>query len=440
MKKLFGPKRIFVQISFAILIAVAPSSCKRANELSKGQDVKPKPLPVIEVSPLAQGNGQWKIAGSEIITITIIAPGGERARILSRLEGADEDREALKIYDAPFDSSNGRLITQLNLAPDFTGDLWAEVSYPDGTSKHTETIALTTTLKAAGVITPMIAGGGSVGTDESARSDKLTGGRIRRTRLIAGEPDIRITINVPAFLLTLWQNGKEVRKYNVGIGRKDFPIPIGEREASAIIFNPYWIPPDSTWVRSTSGVEPYERIKPGDPRNPLGKVKIQLGEGYLIHEAENEEDIGRAVSHGCVRIMGEDLFDLAEMIVHARNLAITEEALDQAKDSVERVAVPLDSPLLVDVNYDQFVVEGRVLHLYPDVYERGVLELDSLRAELQSAGVDISKLDDQTLQQLLDRVEGGQQFVIGLAAIRRGHWNAGRVMPVTESPASRNSP
>jgi hypothetical protein len=47
-----------------------------------------------------------------------------------------------------------------------------------------------------------------VKTDESARSDKLTGGRIEQAPFVEGDPRIWITINAPAFRLTLWQAGK----------------------------------------------------------------------------------------------------------------------------------------------------------------------------------------------------------------------------------------
>ena len=43
---------------------------------------------------------------------------------------------------------------------------------------------------------------------DSARSDKRTGGRIQKAVLVPGDPDIRISINLPAFQMTLWQNGK----------------------------------------------------------------------------------------------------------------------------------------------------------------------------------------------------------------------------------------
>jgi len=64
------------------------------------------------------------------------------------------------------------------------------------------------------------------------------------------------------------QNGKEIKAYHVGIGRKNFPVPVDEREASALIFKPDWIPPDSAWMQRTKGVTPYERIAASEACNP----------------------------------------------------------------------------------------------------------------------------------------------------------------------------
>jgi hypothetical protein len=165
--------------------------------------------------------------------------------------------------------------------------------------------------------------GGSVGTDESARSDKLTGGRIIRTKLIAGETDVRITVNAPAFQLTLWQNGKEVSAYPIGIGHKDFCLLVGERAAAAIIFNPHWIPPGGAWVPRGNGVS----------RSRLSKIKISLSEGCMIREAAKADDIGRPVSRGCILMLGPDLLDLAEKLAAARNLAGTKSRSAGLSDS-----------------------------------------------------------------------------------------------------------
>src|SRR5215213_2943227 len=227
---------------------------------------------------------------------------------------------------------------------------------------------------------------------ESEREDKVTGGRIERGEFEAGQPDIRLTLNVPSFRLTLWQNDREVKSWNVGVGMKDYPIYIGEREAREVIWNPAWIPPSSDWVRGHKGVRVGEVIKASDPRNPLGKVKIPLGDGYLIHQAKGPGDLGNLVSHGCVRMLRSDLYDLAEKIVAARSLPVTRRQIARAKATKKTLVAALDEPLEFDINYDTLVVEGGVLYIYPDVYDRRTNTVARLREELRTSGVDASSL------------------------------------------------
>ena len=275
-------------------------------------------------------------------------------------------------------------------------------------------------------------------SNESVRSDKFTGGRIERAELIAGEPDIEITVDVPAFRLTLWQNGKEVKTYAVGVGKKDFPISIGEKQATEIIWNPDWIPPDSEWVTGRKGVRAGEVIRASDRRNPLGKVKIPLGYGYLIHQAASPTDLGNLVSHGCIRMLRTDLYDLAEKIVAARGVPVSAKKIANAKVTKNTVVAKLDKPLMVDVNYDTHVIEGGALHIYPDVYGRGTNTVEALRAEFASSGVDASDLADATLARMLARVNAKQKFVVSLDSIAAGRALAdGRVLPLVGSTAAK---
>jgi hypothetical protein len=419
------------------MLAAWLGTCER---LHKRNDSIARQDPKIEISPLQQERGQWKVVPSDKLTLTISAPGAQSVRILDQPEGVEEQIE-LKSLIAPSNPTTGTFSTELSLPMDFAGDVWAEAHYLDGTTKKTEPFAIAVEIasETPGTLSTGAgrSTGGSLGTDESARSDKFTGGHIEKTQLKPGDSNIRITVNVPAFQLTLWQNGKEVKAYDIGIGRKNFPLPIGEREANAIIFNPRWIPPDSAWVRRTAGVEPYERIEPGDARNPLGKIKISLGGGYLIHEAAKPSDIGHLISHGCVRMLTEDLFDLTDKIIAAYGLPISPQQLAHAKESTDRLPMKLDSPLLVDINYDPQVVEGGVLHLYPDVYGRGAFSVESLRAELQGSGVEAARLEEKTLKELIERVSPGEQLLIRVRDIEAGRFSAGQTQPVVKSPGAR---
>jgi lipoprotein-anchoring transpeptidase ErfK/SrfK len=407
-------------IILAIILAIFTVGCEPGPMIdqAKGGQQNAAQEPTLDVSPIEQEKGPWKIAASEKLTLTVTAPGAKSARILYRPVAASDRLAVLKTMGAPTDQQAGKFTHEIKLVQDFAGDVWAEVTYPDGAKKETKTLAVAANMQESATASP----DGSVINDESERSDKFTGGKIEKAEFQAGQPDIRLTLNVPSFKLTFWQNGKEVKSYPVGVGRKDFPIVIGERKTTQVIWNPDWVPPDSEWVEDYKyKVEPGERIEADDPRNPLGKVKIPLGDGFLLHQAGSRADLGNLVSHGCIRVLKEDLFDLAEKIVAARNWPVSKEQIERAKTNKERLVAKLDQPLVVDINYDTQVVEGGVLHVYPDVYARGTNTVENLRAELQSVGVDPAKLDDAQLKQMLDRATKKEEFVVSVAEIKSGN-------------------
>ncbi len=274
---------------------------------------------------------------------------------------------------------------------------------------------------------------------ESARSDKFTGGVIEKAALEAGQGDIKITVNIPAFRLTLWQNNKEVKTYQIGVGQKEFPLVVGDREATAVIWNPAWIPPDSEWVAEHKGVSPGDIIKASDARNPLGKLKIPLGGGYLIHQAAKPTDLGNLVSHGCVRMVKADLYDLAEMIVTARALPVSQKEIETAKRTFKVLDAPLNPTMPVEIDYDTQVIEGGVLHIYPDVYGRGTNTTENLRDELETSGVrNASRISNETLEKMLARPNAKEEFVVDVKSIEAGRALAdGYTQPLVGHPAKK---
>jgi len=275
--------------------------------------------------------------------------------------------------------------------------------------------------------------------NESARSDKFTGGTIERAPLEEGAGGVEITVDVPAFRLTLWQHGREVKTYQIGVGMKDYPIVVGERVAGEVIWNPDWIPPDSDWVRE-SGQKPGVVIKASNPRNPLGKVKIPLGGGYLIHQAKGFGDLGNLVSHGCVRMLQSDLYDLSEKLAAANGWPVSKKQVARAKLTKNTVVAKLTEPVRVDINYDTIVVEGDRLNIYPDVYERRTNTVERLRAELDTSDIDHTRLDDATLKAMLERPTKGRKFVVEVSSLEQGSpLEDGRLELIIASPARRKA-
>ncbi|HQU93326.1 MAG TPA: L,D-transpeptidase [Pyrinomonadaceae bacterium] len=244
---------------------------------------------------------------------------------------------------------------------------------------------------------------------ESARSDKLTNG-IKKAAFIPGDPNIRLTLNIPSFQLTVWQSGKEVAMYHVGVGQIDFPVPVSLRNATSIEFNPVWIPPSSDWIEKSSTVKAGEVVLPTDPRNPLGKIKIPLGYGYLLHQAKGPQDLGNLVSHGCIRVMQNDLYEIAEMIAAARSLDITASQIAATKRNKKTVLVPLETPVIVEITYDTIVVENGRLNVYPDVYAKKMNTIENVRTELRTSGIDDSLVTDKEITRIISLTKGRQKY------------------------------
>lgn len=124
------------------------------------------------------------------------------------------------------------------------------------------------------------------------------------------EAPLRVRIDVSERRLYVEQDSEVVASYGVAVGTSSHPTPRGSYSMRRIIWNPRWVPPDAAWARN-------ERPRaPGDPRNPMGRVKVFFREpDYYIHGTNAESSIGTAASHGCVRMRNEDVIEFARTLI-----------------------------------------------------------------------------------------------------------------------------
>jgi L,D-transpeptidase ErfK/SrfK len=128
-----------------------------------------------------------------------------------------------------------------------------------------------------------------------------------RSGLILNLPEMRLYYFPPA------QPGQppEVQTYPVSIGRMDWATPLGETRLVAKDENPSWYPPASIREEHAAQGDPLPRVVPPGPDNPLGKHALRLGiPGYLIHGTNKAFGVGMRVSHGCIRMLPEDIATL----------------------------------------------------------------------------------------------------------------------------------
>lgn len=139
-----------------------------------------------------------------------------------------------------------------------------------------------------------------------------------------------IVISKTENILLLQCAGKTIKRYVVatGIGNN---TPTGEFTITSRLENP-------VWYKKGRGA-----ILPDDPENPLGTRWLGFDKPqYGIHGTIYPELIGQQVSHGCVRMLNEDVEELYSLIPIGTRVLITDDPLSgpevgstSDKDSVE---------------------------------------------------------------------------------------------------------
>ena len=215
--------------------------------------------------------------------------------------------------------------------------------------------------------------------------------------------DTRVVVNIPAFRMDFFEDGRLVKSYKIGIGYPEFPLPFGLRKAQTIIFNPSWTPPDSPWVANMKNATPGETIPPGDKDNPLGPIKIPIGLPSLIHGGKSPAKIGKFASHGCVGLTTPQVKDFALLLSKASGTEFTDQTLAsylQDKDQTKTLKLKRSVP--VELRYETIVWEDGKLHIYKDVYAQDTNTEENLRRVLEVHGVRFEDLSEQQRTEALN--------------------------------------
>jgi murein L,D-transpeptidase YcbB/YkuD len=221
--------------------------------------------------------------------------------------------------------------------------------------------------------------------------------------------DNHLLVNVPAFHLTVRENGSEVRDIRVVIGRIGDETPVFSDRMTTIVFSPYWNIPETIATAETlpafendsdylaaNNIEIVRKHSPGEPIDPstidwddgralselsfrqrpgpgnaLGHVKFLFPNPFNVYIHDTPADSyferpRRAFSHGCVRI--EEPETLAEYLLRHQP-EWTSEAIARAMHlGIER-HVKLPQPVPIHIVYFTAWVDPKGgLHFRDDVY------------------------------------------------------------------------
>jgi lipoprotein-anchoring transpeptidase ErfK/SrfK len=138
----------------------------------------------------------------------------------------------------------------------------------------------------------------------------------------SGAPrNVSVKVDTKTNMLGVFEAGKLIAAYPVTIGSAHNTSPVGEWKVRGISKLP-------TFRYDKEMLEHGERsgnfhMLPAGPRNPVGVMWIALNKkGIGLHGTNDPDSIGKAVSHGCVRLANWDVVRLATKIKTGDNVSI----------------------------------------------------------------------------------------------------------------------
>jgi lipoprotein-anchoring transpeptidase ErfK/SrfK len=118
---------------------------------------------------------------------------------------------------------------------------------------------------------------------------------------VSGRARRQIIVSVPDRKLAVLEDGVVLRTFAVSVGAAVSPSPNGEFEIVNRLTEP-------TYYHAGT-------VIPAGPDNPLGPRWVGLNKhGYGIHGTNAPGSIGKAASHGCIRLRNHDIVQLFALV------------------------------------------------------------------------------------------------------------------------------
>jgi lipoprotein-anchoring transpeptidase ErfK/SrfK len=138
----------------------------------------------------------------------------------------------------------------------------------------------------------------------------------------APRPVRRIVVSIPERKLAVVENGRVLKTFDTAVGAAKSPSPTGDFSIVIRLADPTWYGPGKV-------------VAPGKG-NPLGTRWIGISrKGYGIHGTNSPKSIGRAASHGCIRLRNQDVEELYDMVAVGDVVELRAETLLAAGVPVE---------------------------------------------------------------------------------------------------------
>jgi lipoprotein-anchoring transpeptidase ErfK/SrfK len=133
--------------------------------------------------------------------------------------------------------------------------------------------------------------------------------KVTGEKLAARYPTV-LTVDRSGFRISLFKALKRVRVYPIAVGQAGLETPAGLYKIQNKAVNPAWHVPNSPWAGSLAGAV----IPGGAPNNPIKSRWLGVYDGVGVHGTADRGSIGSNASHGCIRMLIEDVEQLYDRV------------------------------------------------------------------------------------------------------------------------------
>ena len=144
----------------------------------------------------------------------------------------------------------------------------------------------------------------TLAVDVRTVAPKVSGGKL------AAKYPIVLAVDRGNFRISLFKKLKKVKVYPIAVGQAGLETPAGLYEIQNKAPNPAWHVPNSPWAGSLAG----QVIPGGTPQNPIKSRWMGIYDGVGVHGTDARGSIGTNASHGCIRMLIEDVEKLYDQV------------------------------------------------------------------------------------------------------------------------------
>lgn len=213
--------------------------------------------------------------------------------------------------------------------------------------------------------------------------------KIDTTHIVPDELINGLIINLPELALYYFKDGFYQRRYTLAVGKPSWPTPTGNYKICDKRKNPTWNVPESIQEEMwEEGLEVLEQVPPG-PKNPLGKFFMATtADGVGIHATNRPWSVGYYASHGCIRMLPNEIAKLFPQI--------------KVGTPVKIIYRPVKMAL---------TLEGRIfLEAHPNIYRRKIKFIDLVKELAQKSQL-VERIDWDRVPKILKAKEGIAQDI-----------------------------